>query len=54
MVKGATNFPFPLTGKGEDRGVAQVIETDGHPTFVLPRRGRGMNSVKSLGVLNYQ
>ncbi len=29
--------PFPLTGKGRDRGAQRIT-----PTFILPRRGEGM------------
>ena len=37
-----TPTPSPLTGEGRDRGAAHTIEIAGTPTFVLPRRGGGM------------
>lgn len=33
--------PFPLMGKGKDRGARKPIEPI-TPTFVLPRRGEGI------------
>src|SRR3990172_3535607 len=35
--------PFPLTGKGRDRGAREPIKPI-TPTFVLPRRGEGKNA----------
>ena len=36
--------PFPLTGKGRDRGARVPIQRI-TPTFILPRRGEGMNAL---------
>jgi hypothetical protein len=36
--------PFPLMGKGRDRGAREPIRTI-TPTFVLPRQGEGLGRV---------
>jgi hypothetical protein len=40
--------PFPLMGKGRDRGAPEPIKTI-TPTFVLPRRGEGIRALPPVG-----
>ena len=40
--------PFPLMGKGRDRGAPEPIKPI-TPTFVLPRRGEGIRALPQVG-----
>ena len=40
--------PFPLMGKGRDRGASEPIKPI-TPTFVLPRRGEGIGAFPPVG-----
>ena len=40
--------PFPLMGKGRDRGAPEPIKPI-TPTFVLPRRGEGQRALPPVG-----
>ena len=39
--------PFPLTGKGRDRGAQEPIKPI-TPTFVLPHRGEGIRALQPV------
>ena len=40
--------PFPLMGKGRDRGAREPIKPI-TPTFILPRRGEGIRALPPVG-----
>ena len=40
--------PFPLMGKGRDRGAREPIKPI-TPTFVLPRQGEGIRTLSPVG-----
>ena len=39
----AVRHPFPLMGKGRDRGTREPMKSI-TPTFILPRRGEGISA----------
>jgi hypothetical protein len=41
--------PFPLMGKGRDRGARELIKLI-IPTFVLPRQGEGIRTLPPIGL----